>query len=548
VSRFEVIGRPRQRGLRRHPTFGRRGERAPFSFAFTGLATDSFGTYGPIGGHAGIGFVAIDRQGNSITPDAVKWSASLNPAAAATFGTGASPTDFAIANGFFVYLHMTYDAGEGPFTVTRSFAARPAPYVPAQIVIDLVEQDASGDVLVFYTTDKDDAAVEVVVYNAVLPDPVAADFGGANPLYLDQGTVALTVSGAGIELELPDDLDGFYKMAMLPASGLDGNVAVSEAFQITAVATITIEGVGLQDGEGDLPISYTISRDDAGVQAVLFAATAPNPLAADFGGGGAPTYVDQGTLSLTKLGGPLAFDVVGSFTGSYRLALLPTNGDDDDVVVSDAFILTTLTGVTMLAQLVTSTSFVTTHNITVDAVAGQTVVLVVTNASTTLPTSIVIDPGGPNQTTMTIRAQGNVSSNIGVLADAVWPATGALNVRVTYGAGVASVGLTAMSVGSRTHQDSVYVGSASETPERHVVTRNTVAGQAVIMSVVINSAAAIQLTSGVDEQVGSTLTVGARRAYVLKNDAVAGGAPETFRVDWPAAAFIPSGGILGVYA
>jgi hypothetical protein len=57
------------------------------------------------------------------TPDEVKWSASSNPAAAATFGAGASPSPFASADGFLVYLHVR----QGAVWVTRSFPARHAP-------------------------------------------------------------------------------------------------------------------------------------------------------------------------------------------------------------------------------------------------------------------------------------------------------------------------------------------------------------------------------------------------------------------------------------
>jgi hypothetical protein len=75
----------------------------PFSIAFTGLSTDSIGSYGQVGNHAAISY--------TITPDnnteTVKWSNSSNPASAATFGTGANPTTFASVDGFLVYLHVT---------------------------------------------------------------------------------------------------------------------------------------------------------------------------------------------------------------------------------------------------------------------------------------------------------------------------------------------------------------------------------------------------------------------------------------------------------
>jgi hypothetical protein len=87
--------------------------------AFTGLSTDSIGQYGRIGNHASIGFTITP----AIPPDEIKWSASSNPAAVATFGTGANPSDFASADEFAVYLHLRF----GPTWVSGFFPARYAP-------------------------------------------------------------------------------------------------------------------------------------------------------------------------------------------------------------------------------------------------------------------------------------------------------------------------------------------------------------------------------------------------------------------------------------
>ena len=88
---------------------------AAFSVSFTGLSTDSLGSYGLIGNHAAISYTITP----DLTTETVKWSNSSNPADAATFGTGANPTDFASVDGFSVWLHVTDDPGDGP--VTRSF-------------------------------------------------------------------------------------------------------------------------------------------------------------------------------------------------------------------------------------------------------------------------------------------------------------------------------------------------------------------------------------------------------------------------------------------
>lgn len=311
-------------------------------------------------------------------------------------------------------------------------------------------------------------------------------------------------------------------------------------------SVITLESVGPQDGE-TVPIVYTISRNDPTVQVVIYDASEPFPTAADFGGAN-PTYVDQGTVSLTEDGGTLNLEIVGTFDGSVRIALLPTGGKDEHVVVSAPFTLAANIGWALLAQSARSASFVSTDTVSFTGTAGETFVLVLTYTSTHLPTSITIDPGGPNETALTVRASGSTNSNAGVLADAVWPATGALNVRVNYASGVNNVIWTGLSAKAKTHQASQYHSSSSAVPENHVVTQNTTAGHLAIMSVVLANSAAITLTSGVDQHVGSSpLATGTRTAHVLKKDGVAGGTPETFRVDWPSINNVVSGGILGIY-
>jgi hypothetical protein len=106
-------------------------------------------------------------------------------------------------------------------------------------------------------------------------------------------------------------------------------------------AVITIVSVSTQESDGDVPVSYTIDKNDATVECVVFPAASGNPTAAQFNGGGAPTYVDQGTVSLTTSGSPINLTITGTFAGSVKLALLPTNGGDGDVVVSSAFTLDT---------------------------------------------------------------------------------------------------------------------------------------------------------------------------------------------------------------
>lgn len=109
----------------RSPLFGldrpfgvKRGAGGSFTISFVGLSTDSLGAYAEVGDHAAISYTISPDNGT----ETVKWSNSSNPADAATYGTGASPTDFTAGDGSALYLHVT----DGAETVTRSVAIRRA--------------------------------------------------------------------------------------------------------------------------------------------------------------------------------------------------------------------------------------------------------------------------------------------------------------------------------------------------------------------------------------------------------------------------------------
>jgi hypothetical protein len=204
-------------------------------------------------------------------------------------------------------------------------------------------------------------------------------------------------------------------------------------------------------------------------------------------------------------------------------------------------------GLTLLTQTV-ATAITAQHDISVTAVAGQTVVVVGNWTGSPTLTSLVIDPGGPNQTTATIRQQGSSSNASHMLCDVVWPATGSLNVRATWSGNNGTVGYTVLSAGTRTHQASKMSPSTGANPENHVETINTAAGQSAVFATAMAANGAVTLGSGVNAVVGSTLALaGGRFAYIAKADSLAGGTPQTFRMDWPALAFVPGNGILGIY-
>jgi hypothetical protein len=93
------------------------GEPDAFGVTFTGL-TDGEAR---VGGHASIGYTTDPVSAT----ETVKWSSSSNPAGAATYGTGASPTDYTAGDGGNLWLHVT-DDGE---TVSRAAPIRRSPAV-----------------------------------------------------------------------------------------------------------------------------------------------------------------------------------------------------------------------------------------------------------------------------------------------------------------------------------------------------------------------------------------------------------------------------------
>ena len=85
---------------------------APFTVSLTGLTNSE----AIIGDHASISYTTDPVSAT----ETVKWSNSANPADAATYGTGANPTDFTAGDEGRLYLHVT----DGGATVTASAIIR----------------------------------------------------------------------------------------------------------------------------------------------------------------------------------------------------------------------------------------------------------------------------------------------------------------------------------------------------------------------------------------------------------------------------------------
>jgi len=72
---------------------------APFTVTLTGLTSGE----ARIGDHASIGYTTDPVSAT----ETVKWSNSSDPDAAATYGTGASPTDYTAGDEGLLWLHVT---------------------------------------------------------------------------------------------------------------------------------------------------------------------------------------------------------------------------------------------------------------------------------------------------------------------------------------------------------------------------------------------------------------------------------------------------------
>lgn len=168
---------------------------ASFNITFTGLSTDFIGTFGEIGQHASISYT-IDPDNGTET---VKWSNSPNPADAATYGTGANPTDFAASEGSLVYLHVTDDNGGGPETRTFSFTARFPAVVPtysSQPVITTPAYANQEILLDVGSVDSGDIVVETLTFNgADILDRLVTTDGADNPITPRVSLIDLFVYG-----------------------------------------------------------------------------------------------------------------------------------------------------------------------------------------------------------------------------------------------------------------------------------------------------------------------------------------------------------------
>lgn len=300
--------------------FDKKGEPPAFNVSFTGLSSDSIGAYGQIGNHAAISYTITP----DLTTETVKWSNSANPADAATFGTGANPTTFASVDGFRVYLHVTDDPVDNPDVgpVTRSFSF-PVRYAPGAFGALVAQEFGELDGEQTYVFAAATGANLTWTYTLVSPPTGVTIDSASRTVTFDLDNMMPQVSSFTVRAT-----DQYGRT-------IDQSASLTVNF---VVKSIVLVSAGPIDINGDIPISYTINKDDPTVEAVVYYDDLPVPSASEFAGAN-PSYADQGTVSLFASGGPINLDLIGDFDGSVRLALLPTGGGNLDVAISPTFTL-----------------------------------------------------------------------------------------------------------------------------------------------------------------------------------------------------------------
>ncbi|GHF33427.1 hypothetical protein [Seohaeicola zhoushanensis] len=259
------------------------------------------------------------------------------------FGTGANPTS--IAGGDGVELVVSVVIGGNSYETTALIRYN-APVAasglsnqswPAEAAITAF--DVSAD----FTVTGDASLVGVTFTLDPTSDPLPAGLS-LSPAGLITGTP--TTEAAAVTIVVRGTNSG-------------GNATTTFDITISAASTaetIIISSISPMDENGNVDAAYAVSANLT-AEGVVFEATEANPGAADFNGGGAPTYVDIGTVALTTTGTDIELAIPsGLAKASRKLALLPPSGTDGDVAVSTAVIMKTV------APVLSSVSFTDNDN------------------------------------------------------------------------------------------------------------------------------------------------------------------------------------------
>ena len=229
------------------------GTPAPFAVAISGLTNNE----AIIGDHASISYTTDPVSAT----ETVKWSNSANPADAATYGTGANPTDFTAGDEGRLYLHVSDTVGGEQVTITASalirYARGTAPAVADDQsftvgeAITEIDGSASGANLTFtYALSGAPAGVAInASTGAITGTPTEAATGDATVTATDQYGLEYTDTWTWDSTSLPvgtapNVADGQVVVVFVPLD-IDGSASgdgLTFTYTLTGVAgTMTID-------------------------------------------------------------------------------------------------------------------------------------------------------------------------------------------------------------------------------------------------------------------------------------------------------------------
>lgn len=144
--------------------------------------------------------------------------------------------------------------------------------IPWSVSILSIGPQDGEDIPILYATPFA-STCEVVLYLATEVAPSAADFNmGDTPRYVDLGQITLSSAGVGIELGLPDGLNGVYKIALLPVGGGDLDVVQSNSVALDTRTVVPPSGVNVSV----LDVGDTGSIEQETVKTITFDMTSHN--------------------------------------------------------------------------------------------------------------------------------------------------------------------------------------------------------------------------------------------------------------------------------
>ena len=341
------------------------GSSSAFSVSLTGLTSG----YAIIGDHASIGYTITPDNGT----DTVKWSNSSDPAAAATYGTGASPTDYTAGDGNPLYCHVT-DGGE---TVTASATiAKTQATGGVDLDLSFPEDSAisSTDLLANWTTNSN--TLTLVSVSPSLP-------------------TGLSVNSSGTMTGTPTDVtaDATYTITMQDAYGRQ--TADTFTLEITAaLAAPVVSSSSYNASTGEVTMAINSAAGDC---TVYWATTASGatPTEAQVRAGTGGGILDAGTFTSSAPSDTDTITATDTLAEEIHFVVENAAGDTgapsagNNTVITGVVVYPTANVATGVAD---ATPGGTTNNYTVTMEPGMNVVQIYTGMGTSNSlTSVSID-------------------------------------------------------------------------------------------------------------------------------------------------------------